>query len=86
MSVSSEGGTIRLEGRCPAEDAEDLLCALQAAPGASVDIAKVQRLHMAVLQVLLALRPGIRGRPDTGLFSQDIPFRLIFDDTAAKNS
>ena len=86
MSVVSEDGTIRLEGRCGAEDADDLLCALQAMPGASVEIGKVQRLHMAVLQVLLALRPAMRGRPDKGPFSQDLFFRLISDDTGAKNS
>lgn len=72
MTVRVEGGTIILEGRCPASDAEDLLGALHECPGARVDIGGVVKLHMALLQVLLVLSPPVTGRPSTGLLSQDI--------------
>lgn len=77
MTLRIEGGTIVLEGRCPAGDAEDLLGALGEHPAACVDIAGVLKLHMAVLQVLLALRPPITGRPTAGPLSQDIFRSLI---------
>lgn len=77
MTVRVEGRTIMLEGRCPASDAEDLLVALGDDPAARVDIGGVVKLHMAVLQVLLALRPPVIGRPTTGLLSHDIFGGLI---------
>jgi hypothetical protein len=77
MTVRVEGGTIMLEGRCPASDAEDLLVALGEDRAARVDIGGVVKLHMAVLQLLLALRPAVTGRPTTGLLSHDIFCGLI---------
>ena len=64
MSVKSHGGVVILEGSCSAEDAEALLIALQDAPGAVVDVAGAVKLHLAVVQVLLSLRPQIRGAGD----------------------
>ena len=62
MTVKAEGaGTILLEGDCPVEDAETLLNALLASPGRPLDWRGCQRLHTAVLQVVLASRPSIIG-------------------------
>lgn len=86
MSVRIADGAIVLEGRCPAQDAEDLLRALQEMPGAPVDIARVQKLHMAVLQVLAAARPSVRGQPPTGTLSHEIFRRLISDNGSISDS
>ncbi|MDB5559426.1 MAG: hypothetical protein JWQ36_2360 [Enterovirga sp.] len=56
-----EHGAILLEGPCPVEDAETLLSLLIAEPGAIVDWSACTRLHTSVVQVLLAVRPPIRG-------------------------
>ena len=54
-------GTIVLEATCPVEDAEPLLQLLQATPEARCDWSKCTHLHSAVVQVLLAARPGLIG-------------------------
>lgn len=64
MSVRLDGNLIILEGICRVEDAEPLLGWLQADRGRIVDLAGVEHLHAAVLQVLMALRPTIRGMPE----------------------
>lgn len=64
MSVRVEAEAIHLVGRCLAEDAEALLVALQEGSGRVVDLEGAQRLHLAVVQILLAARPPIRGVPD----------------------
>ena len=61
MSVRLDGNVIILEGPCRVEDAEPLLGWLQADRGRMVDLAGTEHLHAAVLQVLMALRPAIRG-------------------------
>jgi hypothetical protein len=61
MSVRLDGNVIILEGPCRVEDAEPLLGWLQADRGRMVDLGKAEHLHAAVLQVLMALRPAIRG-------------------------
>jgi hypothetical protein len=61
MSVRLDGDVIILEGSCRVEDAEPLLGWLQADRGRMVDLAGAEHLHAAVLQVLMALRPTIRG-------------------------
>ena len=61
MSVRLDGNVIILEGPCRVEDAEPLLAWLQANRGRIVDLAGAEHLHAAVLQVLMALRPAIRG-------------------------
>lgn len=63
MTVRIDGGTIYLEGRCPVDDAEALLVALQDAPASTVDVSGVRRLHMAVVQIVLAIKPTLRGSP-----------------------
>lgn len=61
MSVRLDGDVIILEGPCRVEDAEPLLGWLQADRGRMVDLTGAEHLHAAVLQVLMALRPAIRG-------------------------
>jgi hypothetical protein len=62
MTVRRSGdGTTLLDGECLAEDAEALLEHLQAQPAGPVDWSACIRIHTAVLQVLMAARPTIRG-------------------------
>lgn len=61
MSVRLEGNVILLEGMCRVEDAEPLLGWLQAEQTRIVDLTQAEHLHAAVLQVLMALRPALRG-------------------------
>lgn len=63
MSVIVESGEIRLCGRCLADDAETLLAALLNHPGTPVSIENVQKLHLAVVQVLLAAGAEVQGSP-----------------------
>ena len=61
MSLRLEGNTIHLHGECRVEEAEPLLQLLQADSSRAVDLSGANSLHTAVFQVLLALRPEIRG-------------------------
>jgi hypothetical protein len=61
MSVRLDGNVIILEGPCRVEDAEPLFGWLQADRGRAVDLTGAEHLHASVLQVLMALRPAIRG-------------------------
>ena len=61
MSVTLSGDTIVLVGAARVEDAETLVALLQAGPRRRVDLARAGPLHTAVVQVLLALRPGLEG-------------------------
>ena len=61
MTVRLEGHVILLEGQCRVEDAEPLLGWLQADRSRIVDLSAAEHLHAAVLQVLMALTPSIRG-------------------------
>ena len=54
-------GSVVLSGECPVEDAEPLLQLLQSSPGAPLDWTQCSGLHMAVLQVVLAVSPRIAG-------------------------
>jgi hypothetical protein len=76
MSVRVEADVIHLIGRCLAEDAESVLLALQEEPGRTVDLAGVQRVHLAVVQVLLAIRPPVRGMPDNDFIAGHL-FNLL---------
>ncbi len=85
MTVRKTHDAIFLEGRCGVEDAEMLLLALQDMPEAVVDAPAVQKLHMAVAQVLLALHPAIRGTPESLFLTRNIFGPMISDsDRAAK--
>jgi hypothetical protein len=61
MTVVVEEKVIRLQGICAAEDAETLVTRLQVAPESEIDVSACRHLHGAVVQVLLALRPNVRG-------------------------
>lgn len=54
---------LMLHGQCPIEEAEPLLEALQGATVPVVDLSGLEQAHTAVLQVLMAAAPTIRGRP-----------------------
>ena len=59
----SADGTIELDGICAIEDAETLLQHLLAAPRATVDWRSCEQAHTAVIQVLMASKPVLRGPP-----------------------
>ena len=61
MSVALNGSIVRLTGDCRVEDAEPLLAMLQVPGVRSVDLSEARHLHTAVVQILLAIRPEIRG-------------------------
>jgi hypothetical protein len=54
MTVRLDNGVILLEGDCTIDDAEALLRHLLATPGAQVAWRGCEKLHAAVLQVMLA--------------------------------
>lgn len=57
----SMDGTIELDGVCPIEDAEKLQQYLLANPEAVVDWRACAGAHTAVIQILLAAKPPLRG-------------------------
>ncbi|MEN2787249.1 hypothetical protein ACFOKI_04970 [Sphingomonas qilianensis] len=63
MSVSYHDGAVHLIGDCLVEDAETLLALLQQHDAVLIDIGACTRLHLAVLQALLAAGGPIRGEP-----------------------
>jgi hypothetical protein len=67
-----DAGVIELKGRCAAGDAELLLQRLLAAPGSSVEWSSCEHLHSAVLQVLLAARPPMRGTPTNSFLATHV--------------
>jgi hypothetical protein len=71
-----EDGTIMLEGNCPIEDADGLLQCLLAAPAGPVDISLCKAMHTAVIQVLFAARPVIRGPSPSPFFHKWIEPRF----------
>lgn len=65
-------GTLHLEGVCGSEEAEALLAQLIATPGAIVDWQGCEAAHAAVVQVLLALRPQLRGVPASAFLARHV--------------
>lgn len=76
MSVTVQPDSIALSGRCLAEDAEPLIVALQDHPGRPVSLEGVQRLHLAVVQVLLAARPETIGVPESPFLARHLAHLL----------
>jgi hypothetical protein len=68
MTVTAVGHQIRISGVGRVEDAENLVAFLQADNRYVVDLAEAEVLHTAVVQVLLAFRPGLIGLPDDPFF------------------
>lgn len=71
MSVKLQShGVIELRDRCGADDAEVLQQHLLAMPGdATVEWSHCEHLHSAVVQVLLAGEPLLRGLPKNEFLS-----------------
>jgi hypothetical protein len=63
MTVRIEQDVIHLEGQCRVEEAEALLVAFQEGGARIVDVGQLGRLHLSLVQILLAWRPEIRGVP-----------------------
>ena len=64
MTVAlSDDGAVRLEGDCPIDDAEALLRYLVETPGATIDWRDCERVHTAIVGVLLASGAPLRGPP-----------------------
>ena len=62
MSVTAEGGLVRICGAGRIEDAEALAALLEAAESpCTVDLSQAGHLHAAVVQVLLAFGPRLAG-------------------------
>jgi len=69
MSLHIADGIIRIEGNATVEDAEPILAALIDRPDTAVDVGHALRMHSAVVQLLIALRPRIVGRPADAFLS-----------------
>lgn len=61
MTVRHVAGAIVLEGAVPVDEAELLLSAMLAAPGAAVDWSACTSLHTAAVQLILAAKVPIKG-------------------------
>jgi hypothetical protein len=61
LSVHLDGSLIVLDGVSRVEDAEQLLGWLQADRSRLVDLTDSEHLHAAVFQVLMALKPFLKG-------------------------
>jgi len=70
MTVRVADGMIHLEGRCLVEDAEPLLVALQDHDGPTVNLEKAVRLHLAVVQILVATKPVLIGGSSDTVFGR----------------
>jgi len=79
MTVRAGKGTIELSARCTLEDAEELRRHLSATPGSTVEWSRCERLHCAVVQVLMAARPRLRGTPRSEFL--DIHIRPLIAST-----
>jgi anti-anti-sigma regulatory factor len=86
MSVRLEDNVIFLEGPCRVEDAEPLLGWLQADRSRVVDLTDAEHLHTAVLQILMALRPHIRGAGRNSFIKDWITPSLITPNPSAGGS
>ena len=67
-----EGAVIELFGTCGVDDAEALQRGLLAAPNSTVKWDACERLHTAVLQVLLAAKPRVRGAPSNRFLAEHV--------------
>jgi hypothetical protein len=76
----ADDGTIFLEGRCPTEDSETLVRLLAINPAALVDWCLCEHAHTAVVQILLAVRPAMRGPPPGLMLSEWIQPMLAGPD------
>ncbi len=83
MTVSlAADGTIELAGLCAIEDAEKLQQYLLANPHAAVDWRACAEAHTAVVQILLAAKPVVRG-PPAGGFLRQFMAQLVASESVA---
>ena len=76
MTVRLDGQTIYLSGECRVEDAEPLVGLLVGSSSVQVDVSGAEGLHTAVIQVLIAFKPTLIGRP-ANPFLQDWVIPLL---------
>lgn len=69
MSIEITGEAIRIVGNAPVADAEPVLAALIENSARVVDLTSAAHLHSAIIQILLALKPGIVGVPSHHFFT-----------------
>lgn len=69
MTVENSKKTSRLSGFVSVEEADQLLVWLCNHPNGSVDLSEATHIHAAVLQVLMATRPGVEAWPRDAEFS-----------------
>ena len=69
MSVEVVGDIVRIVGNAPVSDAEPVLAALLDDPLRTIDLTRAAHLHSAVIQILLAVRPRITGKPSYPFFT-----------------
>lgn len=79
MVIVNETDGPAIEGVCGVEEALPLLEAL--AGGAALSLGRCTHLHTAPLQVLLALRPALRGAPPAEPFLARWVAPLLTDRT-----
>ncbi len=82
MSVRVDGMMIHIVGNSPVEDAEPILTALQDEPDRTVDLSAATRLHSAVAQILIGLRPKIVGSPSDPFQVKHLMSLLWINDEA----
>lgn len=63
MPFAMTDDCLLLTGHCPIEEAEPLLDALRGMADPVVDVSGLDQAHTAILQVLMAAGPVIRGAP-----------------------
>ena len=63
MAIAYAKKTATLEGQVVVEDAEELAAWIRKTPKGVLNVAGLDNVHAAVLQVLLALKPRIQGEP-----------------------
>ncbi len=63
MTIRIDDQTIFLEGICRVEDAEPLLQAITSSPDAMADIGGATRIHLALIQILIAAQTPVKGVP-----------------------
>lgn len=83
MTVKSEGLEITLTGNCEVGEAEILLSALLESPQSRVVLA-AERIHTALWQILIAMRPHVEGRPPDGFSGTHILPLIIGGDGAMR--
>lgn len=81
MSVRIAGSVIYVEGIGAVGDAEPILAALQEDRTRTIDLRGAARLHSAIIQLLLAVRPAVVGTPaDPSYVAYIVPVLDAGDD------